>query len=125
MIKYINYSIGYEINEYLFLIGVNQDGKIVYDKKYLFCDINFRKIKFNLLSNNVRYVLISKNMINRKIKRNANRYSEDLFDEKFINDLNEILNISNIQTISFLISIKKQVYFYKNKMDKDRLNNIL
>ena len=64
-------------------------------------------------------------MINRKIKRNANRYSEDLFDEKFINDLNEILNISNIQTISFLISIKKQVYFYKNKMDKDRLNNIL
>ena len=125
MIKYINYSIGYEINEYLFLIGVNQDGKIVYDKKYLFYDINFRKIKFNLLSNNVRYVLISKNMINRKIKRNANRYSEDLFDEKFINDLNEILNISNIQTISFLISIKKQVYFYKNKMDKDRLNNIL
>ena len=125
MIKYINYSIGYEINEYLFLIGVNQDGKIVYDKKYLFCDINFRKIKFNLLSNNVRYVLISKNMINRKIKRNANRYSEDLFDEKFINYLNEILNISNIQIISFLISIKKQVYFYKNKMDKDRLNNIL
>lgn len=119
LIRYMSHKIGYEINEYLLFIGINEDGKIVYDKKYLFRELNIRKIIHNLLSNDAKYVLISQNMINRKIKRNANRYSQELFDEKFINDLEDILNISNIQIINHSVIIKKKVFFYRKQIILD------
>ena len=112
MIKYINYSIGYEINECLLLIGVNQDGKIIYDKKYLFRDINFRKITFNLLSNNVKYVLVSQNIINykcRNSKKNTTQYSWE------INGLKDILTISNIKIIDYVAVFMNKVYSYKSR----------
>ena len=112
LIKYINYSIGYEINQCLLLIGVNQDGKIIYDKKYLFRDINFRKITFNLLSNNVKYVLVSQNIINykcRNSKKNTTQYSWE------INGLKDILTISNIKIIDYVAVFMNKVYSYKSR----------
>jgi uncharacterized protein YqkB len=118
LIKYINYSIGYEINEYLFLIGVNQDGKIVYDKKYLLKNLNYRNIVYQLLSYNVRNVLICQNITNYKFvkaKENTDQSLESQFNDVFINDLESILDFSCIKLIDYVILVKDKIYSYSTK----------
>ncbi len=111
LIRYISYNIGYQINEYILFICTDQDGKIVYDGKILLNDLNFRKILYNLLLNNVKHVLIVNNLLNWSTKIEK----QELFDAKFISDLEDFLNASCITVIDYLIIVKNKVYSFKQQ----------
>jgi DNA repair protein RadC len=83
----------------------------VYDGKILLNDLNFRKILYNLLLNNVKHVLIVNNLLNWSTKIEK----QELFDAKFISDLEDFLNASCITVIDYLIIVKNKVYSFKQQ----------
>jgi hypothetical protein len=118
LIRYIRYSIGYQIHEYLLFIGLDEEEVIVYDKKYLLKNLNYRKIIYQLLSYNVRNVLICQNITNYKFvkaKENTDQSLESQFNDVFINDLESILDFSCIKLIDYVILVKDKIYSYSTK----------
>lgn len=115
--RYLCYSIGYQINKYLLFIGIDKDYKIVYDEKFVLNSLNYRKIIYQMLSNNVEYVLIVNNLVNynKKIDEKYKKYSKDFFNINSISDLKNIINASCIQIIDYLIIVKNKIYSFEQK----------